>query len=267
MKPGHLLRNVREQLGLTLRDVEVASTRIASKYRNNEFAIPLSRLSEIETKGVVPSVFRLHSLAVVYRRDIRELLAMYGIDLSQSAADFRLTEVPNTHAVTALEANTEVRIPVRLDPGFDPRRTCNLGRMIEQWGLVPLAFLSQLANDDFTYAYVGSQDFTMFPLILPGSFLQVDETKDTVEQRMWRNEYERPIYLVETREGFTCSWCSIKGDQLVLQPHPLSPVSIRILKHPQEAEVVGQVVGVAMRLDLWRSGPPSQGPKGTPALN
>lgn len=267
MKPGHMLRNIREQLGLTLRDVEVASARIANKYSNQEFAIPLSRLSEIETKGLVPSVFRLHSLAVIYRRDIRELLALYGVDVSQTAADFRLSEVPATHTVTALEANLDVRVPVRLDPGFDPRRTCNLGRMIEQWGVVPLAYLAQLANDQFTYAYVGTQDFTMFPLILPGSFLQVDESKHEVEQRMWRNEYERPIYLVETRDGFTCSWCAIKGDQLVLQPHPLSPVSVRVLRHPQEAEVLGQVVGIAMRLDLWKASPPGSGPKGTPALN
>jgi hypothetical protein len=33
-----------------------------------------------------------------------------------------------------------------------------------------------------------------------------------------------------------------------LQPHPLSPAQVRILKHPQEAEVIGQVVGVAMRI-------------------
>jgi hypothetical protein len=215
----------------------------------------------------VPSVFRLHSLAVIYRRDIRELLATFGVDVAQTAADFRLAEVPATHTVTALEANTEVRIPVRLDPGFDPRRTTNLGRMIEQWGVVPFTYLSQLANDDFTYAYVGSQDLTMFPLILPGSFLQIDESKSEVEQRMWRNEYERPIYFVETREGFACSWCSLKGDQLILQPHPLSPVSVRVMKHPQEAEIVGQVIGVAMRLDLWRSSPPAPGSKGTPALN
>ena len=35
---------------------------------------------------------------------------------------------------------------------------------------------------------------------------------------------------------------------MVLQPHPLSPVPARILKHPQEAEVLGQVVGIAMSL-------------------
>jgi hypothetical protein len=36
---------------------------------------------------------------------------------------------------------------------------------------------------------------------------------------------------------------------LVLQPHPLSPVQPRILKDQQEAEVLGQVVGIAMRLE------------------
>ena len=39
--------------------------------------------------------------------------------------------------------------------------------------------------------------------------------------------------------------------EIVLQSHPLSSVPARILKHPQEAEVVGQVVGVAMRLGEW----------------
>jgi hypothetical protein len=66
---------------------------------------------------------------------------------------------------------------------------------------------------------------------------------------MWRSEYERPMYFVETREGYTCCWCALRQSQLVLQPHPLSPVQPRILKDQQEAEVLGQVVGIAMRLE------------------
>ena len=70
-------------------------------------------------------------------------------------------------------------------------------------------------------------------------------------QGIWRSEYERPIYFVETREGFTCCWCSLKGDHMILQPHPLSPVAVRVLRHPQEAEVLGQVVGIALKLGEW----------------
>ncbi|MGO9689439.1 MAG: hypothetical protein ACLP2X_12975, partial [Syntrophobacteraceae bacterium] len=95
---------------------------------------------------------------------------------------------------------------------------------------------------------IGNEDFTMYPILPPGSFVQVDESRRRVVERQWRSEYERPIYFVETRDGFTCCWCSFRLNSLVLQPHPLSPVQVRVLKHPQEAEVIGQVVGVAMRI-------------------
>ena len=62
---GQRLRALREQLGLTIRDVEAASVRIASKHSNEDFALSLSRLSDIETKGILPSLYRLYSLAVV----------------------------------------------------------------------------------------------------------------------------------------------------------------------------------------------------------
>ncbi len=129
--------------------------------------------------------------------------------------------------------------------------------MIDRWGVVPLAYLEQLWKDDFTYAYIGTNDFTMYPLLMPGSFVQVDEKKDKVIDAQWRSEYERPIYLLEGRDGFTVCWCSVQGSQITLQSHPLSPVPTRVVKHPQEAEVIGQVVGLAMRLD-WRTGPQEQ---------
>jgi hypothetical protein len=91
----------------------------------------------------------------------------------------------------------------------------------------------------------------MYPILPPGSFVQVDEAKNKVGEGTWRSEYERPIYFVEMRDGFTCCWCSVKRDSIVLQPHPLSPVSVRVLKYPQEAEVLGQVIGIAMRLGDW----------------
>src|SRR5512142_3213679 len=79
---GHRLRALREQLGLTLRDVEAASLRIAARHKSDDFAVTLSRLSDIETKHILPTIYRLHSLAVIYRRDIRELLSWYGVDVN-----------------------------------------------------------------------------------------------------------------------------------------------------------------------------------------
>jgi hypothetical protein len=235
-----------------MRDVESASARIAEKHGSDEYAIPPSRLSDVETKGVIPSIYRLYSLAVIYRKDVRELLSWYGVDLNAMAMDLELAHPPKSHLSEALSSIASVQVPVRLDPSFDPRRTANFGRMIEQWGYVPMAYLAQFANCQYTYGYIGAEDFTMFPILPPGAFVQVDESKNKVLDGGWRSEYERPIYFVETRSGHTCCWCTLTREEIILQPHPLAPVAARALRYPQEAEVIGQVVGVAMRLGEWR---------------
>ena len=248
---GQRLRALRESLGYRMRDVELASNRIAQRFENEEFAIPPSRLSDIETKGIIPGIFRLYSFAAIYRREYRELLSFYGLELDSISADIGFGHPQKSHLSGALSNVRQVRMPTKLDPGFSLQKTTDLGRAIEQWGIVPLSYLAQFADDRYTYGYIGSEDFTMFPILPPGSFVQVDEAKNKIGEGPWRSEYERPVYFVEMRDGYTCCWCSVKRDSIVLQPHPLSPVPVRVLRFPQEAEVLGQVVGVAMRLGDW----------------
>lgn len=265
LSAGKKLRELREQIGLTLRDVEVASTHLAEARGIEEFIINPSRLSDIETKGVVPSIYRLYVLSVIYRADFAELLKLYGVDLGTTAADFAVCRPAKTHRLEIMSDRGSVNVPVKLDPGFDLRQSANFSRMIEQWGVVPLQYLQELRNGKYTYAYIGTEDLTMYPLILPGSFVQIDEERSRVEEGKWHSEFERPIYFIETREGYICCWCSVRRGEIVLQPHPLSPVIPRILKHPQEAEVIGQVVGVAMQLGGGRS-PEQPQPQSSPEL-
>jgi transcriptional regulator with XRE-family HTH domain len=248
LSAGMALRKIRDSLGLTMRDVENASAIVSQRHDSQEYLIPPSRLSDIETKGVVPSVFRFYCLAAVYHRPVGELLQLYGIELDGTNADWDAARPASSHLVTLESGRGVCRMPVKLDPGFDVRETSDLGRMVQQWGAVPISLLGHLASQDYTYAFIGSEDFTMYPILQPGSFVQVDESKRVVVEQHWRSEYERPIYFVETREGFTCSWCSLRLNSLVLQPHPLSPTPVRVLKHPQDAELIGQVVGAAMRI-------------------
>ena len=251
LSAGKKLRDLREQMGLTLRDVELSSTSLAESRGIEEFVINPSRLSDIETKGVIPSIYRLYVLSVIYRADFTELLRLYGVDLSFTAADYAICSPGKTHRIEMAEGRGNVQVPTKLDPGFDVKHSTDLGRMIESWGTVPMQYLQELSKKKYIYAYVGMEDLTMYPLLLPGSFVQVDEDRSRVEEKKWRSELERPIYFVETREGHVCCWCSVRRGEIVLQSHPLSPVPARILKHPQEAEVVGQVIGVAMRLGEW----------------
>jgi transcriptional regulator with XRE-family HTH domain len=248
---GQRLRTLRESLGYRMRDVELASNQIARRFDSDEFSIPPSRLSDIETKGIVPSIFRLYSFSAIYRREYRELLSYYGLDLDAISSDMGFGQPQKSHVSESLNNVTAIRMPVRLDPGFSLQKTTDLGRAIEQWGVVPMSYLASFADDRYIYGYIGSEDYTMYPILPPGSFVQVDETKSRVEEGAWRSEFERPIYFVEMRDGYTCCWCSLRRDSIVLQPHPLSPVAVRVLRYPQEAEVLGQIVGVAMRLGDW----------------
>jgi transcriptional regulator with XRE-family HTH domain len=257
MTAGAMLRALREGLGLTLRDVETATARMAEKYGNGEFCLQLSRISDIETKGVVPSIYRIYALAVVYRRDVRELMTWYGINFENMSADTKLVEAPQSHRVEGLTVAGSVRMPVKMDPSFNLSRTTNISRMVEKWGSVPMTFLRDLEDSEFTYFYIGTEDLTMYPLLMPGSFVQVDESQNKIAGGPWTSEYERPIYFVETRSGFRCSWCELSADKLILQPHPLSPQKTTIYKHPQEAEIVGRIVAIAMRLGEWKPAPPA----------
>ena len=88
----------------------------------------------------------------------------------------------------------------------------------------------------------------MDPLVRPGSLVLIDPSVQTIEDGGWRNEYDRPLYFVDFRRGYRCSWCSRDRGRLILQPHPLSASSPECHRYPDEAEIVGRVVGVAMRL-------------------
>ncbi len=248
--PGKKLREARESLRLKYRDVEQASQKIASIRANPEFAVGLSRLADIENKGTLPTVYRLYSLCVIYRLDFASVLRWYGIILDDLASDAAQLTLSETHPVRFEAANfSPVMVPIGMHPEFDPAKTSFISRQVQQWGRVPIAMLAGADVKKHRYAYIGADDWFMYPILVPGSFVQIDESRRRVSKEGWANEHERPIYLVEHHQGHTCAWCTERGGLLILQPHPCSKEAPRIYKAPEEAEVVGQVVAVAMRLD------------------
>ena len=251
--PGQKLRRVRERLNLRVRDVEEVSLKIAEKYKNNDFAVLINRISEIENRNLVPSLHKLYSLCAIYRLDLHEVLEWYGISMSSLAGDGMLAEVPSTHPVSFQPgASGEVLLPLKLDPGIDLRRTTYLTRMIQRWGKLPLLYLESLGAKEHRFAFVGTEDWFMYPLLQPGSFVMIDESIRRIAKDIWQNEFERPIYFLEHRQGHICGWCSLEGDRLVALPHPASGCAPQIFEYPKDIDILGQVIGVAMRLDLGR---------------
>ncbi|MFQ5926663.1 MAG: hypothetical protein ACE5MH_04425 [Terriglobia bacterium] len=244
------MREVRERLGISTTEVEECSQRLAETEGNKDFLVSTARLAQIENEGSVPSVFKLYSLSVIYRVRFPDLLRLFGLDLGKIPAHLRLFQPTETRPVQVelLEGNSVVSFPVRFDPSFDRRATQFLNFVVETWGEIPLAFLQRLNPFERLYGYVGLNDRTMYPLIRPGSFVLIDDARQEVVQTGWTNEFDRPIYFVELRRGYRCCWCQLEGTSLILVPYPLSGCKIETLTHPDEAEVIGQVTGVAMRI-------------------
>lgn len=249
--PGRKLKQARERLGLRYRDVEQASQVIAQRHGNDEFVIALSRLADIENKGTVPSIYRLYTLCVIYRLDPLEVMRWYGVDFSQLPSDAAQLQAPRTHLIDfSWDDRGEVQVPLSLDPGLDMHKTTFLSRMIQRWGTLPLMLVSGLDLKHHRYGFIGTEDWSMYPLIQPGSLVLIDETRRRIATGGWTTEWERPIYFLEHRGGFVCGWCSLEEDRLTVIPHPASDCSPQIFAYPEEVEVIGQVVGVATRLDL-----------------
>lgn len=253
-EPGQKLKRARERLNLRVRDVEEASMKIAGRHRNDEFAVAISRISDIENKGVVPTIFRLYSLCAIYRLDMTEVMEWYGVDMSQLTTDAACIEVERTHEIGfSANGHGEVQVPLALDPGIDVRRTTFLSRMIQRWGRLPLMLLNSLELKNFRYGYVGTDDWTMYPLIMPGSLVIIDETRRKVASSGWKGEYDRPVYFLEHRDGFLCCWCSVINEEtLITQPHPASDCIPQVFRLNDEVDIIGQVTGVATRLDQAR---------------
>ena len=248
--PGQRLRRARERLSLKFRDVEQASQAIAERRGNPEFGILISRLSDIENQGTTPSIYRIYSLCCIYRLDLHEVLGWYGVPVNAMAADAGLIRIEKTHAIGFdPDSDAEAVLPISLDPGLDIRRTFFVSEVVQRWGKLPLALLAGLDVSRFRYGFVGTEDWGMHPTIPPGSLLVVDETKRRIQASGWRTLSERPIYFLEHRDGFYCRWCSLKDGVISLISDPASEYPILNFRFPEEIDVIGQVVGLAISLD------------------
>jgi len=73
------LRAIRQKYGLTLREVQSCSLAMAKELKRHEFVVPSSRLHDFEMRGVVPSIFRIYTLARVYHCKVSTIMSWYGV--------------------------------------------------------------------------------------------------------------------------------------------------------------------------------------------
>ncbi|MEO8369527.1 MAG: helix-turn-helix transcriptional regulator [Candidatus Solibacter sp.] len=248
-RPGEKLKKARERLKLTYRDVEKASQQVAERRGSDEFAIALSRLADIEHKGTVPTIFRLYTLCAIYRLNFSDVVGWYGVPVESLPGEALLTPLSETHVANFGAPSKTPAVPTASAPEIDFNSTTFLGHLARRWGKTGLMFFDGWHVRQHRYGFIGLEDHSMSPILRPGSLVLIDESRRKIAADGWTSEMDRPIYFLETRDGYRCGWCTLYGEQTLLQPHPGSNRKPEMFGS-DEIDVIGQVTGVAMLLDL-----------------
>ncbi len=246
---GTRLKQLRDRLGLTLREVEMHSRRLAREKQNQDFFISRGWLNNVENGSYTPGIFKLYSLGAIYRTHWSNIFAFFGLHLNDFGRDQAMFAPAKTQLATDLpETDDTIVVPLRSPQALQLDRTNLLSKLVEIWGEVPIRLIQHLDLRNGTYGFVGIGDKRMSPIIRPGSIVQIDQNQRKIISVKWDNEYDRPIYFLELRGEYLCSWCEMSSGYLSAIPHPNSKCEVRRFAYPREADIVGRVVGVTMRL-------------------
>jgi transcriptional regulator with XRE-family HTH domain len=250
---GAKLRSIRQQLKLSLREVDQLSRRlVCERCDNQSYRVSPSYLTRLERGEHELTVGKLIALAEIYKVPAEELLGSNS-QASIKPPTLRELSVPNaTMLLTAgpLEDQAKYLLPNFLFTTEPP----------DDAALLPTD--GGHAAEPYRCGIIGKRDLTLAPMIPAGSIVQIGTRKRVISARKdWANEFHRPIYFLMTRDACVCGWCELNEGSawLTLVPHPLSPTSSRRWKYRTEIETVGTVVAVAIRFwprDIfgWQSG-------------
>lgn len=235
---------------LSTREVERLSRKIADERKSQDYYISHAWLTDAENGTYAPSIFKLHSLSVIYGRRYDEILDFFGVPIGDIVHQQMRLALPHTHLIGRLPGSlvSPLPTPVNIKEGMDLGKTNLLSRMLDPRGGMPASLFGTKDREASVYGYVGTEDFTLYPLIRPGSLVEIDSNQKKVDRGGWRNEYDRPIYFVELRDSYACSWCESGAGKLLLIPYPQSRNQVREVRYPGDSEIVGRVTAVLMRI-------------------
>lgn len=244
---GKRLRVERERLGLSLRDVENVSHDIAERLQNSDYSIAHTSLADIENGKWPPTLHRLFTLSVIYGYDYDRLAGICGIPASESLREHQKIHLPRTYLIGPMPERYRKTVfsAADLREKLRAERTNLVPKMIETWREVPLE-LQLMNGSDPLYGYIGMDDYTLHPIVRPGAFVRIDPRQKKIPILRWRTDHDRPIFFIELRDRYVCSWCEMHDGRLILIPSQQSSRRTQQVRYPVDATIVGRVTGVSM---------------------
>ena len=257
MRAGAKLRRIRERLGLSARDVERLSMELAVERHNPYLSFSRTWITDVETGRFVPGSFKMASLAELYGLDLAEIHELYGMsrDITKERPAYR---PPTTQLLRPKKESPENETTSDdLPSDLQIEETNLLTGIVDIWGSVPVPLLRRLGLQQSLYGYIGTEAKNMAPLLPPGSFVQIDTKQNRIRKGPFKkssseSHFARPIYFLDIRSGYVCSWCELKDGMLTLIPHPDSGEQTRSYRYPDDVSIVGRVTTVTMSIEEER---------------
>lgn len=239
---GTLLRSIRTEWGLSLREVKDRTELLAKQWGSPRYASSFSHLAKLELGQHDMRVSTLISLSHIYSKR-PETLVDACLPPEYPMPVFDPLEGPNSTVLI-----TEGRLYERAE------------RLLPMTGLSPkipesTALVANEMNSHrnrYRKAIVGRKDRYLYPMIRPGAIITVDTHQRAIaSHKEWTNEFDRPIYLLYTRNGYVCGWCQLtEGEtRLNVVSHVMAKLDVLPLAYGKDVEVVGRVVAVSMSLE------------------
>jgi transcriptional regulator with XRE-family HTH domain len=237
---GPKLRAFRQECGLSLREVEERSLRIAEDSGRASHRISASWLDRVERDVGELSFAKFMALATVYGIPPTQMLEICSPLPAQSLGVERALIPNSTILLTGgpLDEKARIWIPDAVVRETIPDETLLLPRKDHM-------------PSHFRRGIIGHKDKTLDPMIRAGSIMLINTQRRAIaHRREWTHEFDRPIYFLITRTGYLCGWCELdkKGEWLTLVPHPMSYASAERWRHRKDVEVIGRVAFAQLRL-------------------
>jgi len=248
-RPSALLKTARLRAGLSFRSASKLSREIAKTLGDDRYFAASGTLSDYEAGDKPPRhIHKLFTLSIVYSVAFRALLGSLGMALDDGGT-------------IAIASPTNVSLGHRATK----RRVCrrNQGQpddffesMQKQFGDLPLFLWTALPSlsgllhislrDVF---WLGGEAKTLHPSLRGAVLVLVNRRSKKPRIFSGMPHWSQPLYLLEDRAGsYLLSSCATEDRRLVVYTYPGGSARTKPVRRYIDAEVVGQIVGVARSL-------------------
>lgn len=247
---GGLLRRARGKMALSFREASVLSRKIADTLGDERYFAAPGTLSDYEARDTPPRhIHKVLALCLLYGVQFSSFLNAAGIngdELGKNAMPAKLLAAPEREDSLDAMRSTE---SLTNNPTVDS--------LVARFGGLPLFLrgslkdisgISQLSLRDFFWA--GEESNILHPYLEGGLLLIVNRHKKKAIHSRSMPLWRQPLYVLNTRDGrYICACCSLEHGVLVVRPYSADFQRAEQFRNRQDAEVIGQVVAIARRLN------------------